>query len=422
MVTLPLPSAVPARRAPCTDAGLGGPACRRAGVGRPAAARPGGAGRQRRRVGLAGRPRHDLAGRPGGRSRRARRPAYRLEHLPPVQRGLLVSNVEAAGTPILLVHGIVSNRSIFTLLRRGLTRRGFSNVFAMNYLTVANDVRAAAAGLSVEVERVVEETGFERIHIIGHSLGGLIARYYVTRLGGDARVHTLITLGTPHEGSYAAYAVPTTLMQQMRPGQPPDARARPAGARLPHPVHLVLVRQRLGHPAPAQRGPAAPRPRGAQHQAARGGAPQPADAARGRARHLDTPWPTSTSRAARSPRASPRWPATSEDAGPPARAVAGVRYVTGWRPDERVCRRNGRIVATSVHRLPDGDWVVTEWSRYGGASPVYTPLRSSPCEFFVLHKDGTTADVTASRLVVPACPERSARASCCPLRPPRRSW
>ena len=152
-----------------------------------------------------------------GRGRRTGH-AYRLEHLPPVQRGLLVSNVEAAGTPILLVHGIVSNRSIFTLLRRGLTRRGFSNVFAMNYLTVANDVRAAAAGLSVEVERIVEETGFERIHIIGHSLGGLIARYYVTRLGGDTRVHTLITLGTPHEGSYAAYAVPTTLMQQMRPG------------------------------------------------------------------------------------------------------------------------------------------------------------------------------------------------------------
>lgn len=152
-----------------------------------------------------------------GRGERAG-PAYRLEHLPPVQRGLLVSNVEAAGTPILLVHGIVSNRSIFTLLRRGLTRRGFSNVFAMNYLTVANDVRAAAAGLSVEVEQIVEETGFERIHIIGHSLGGLIARYYVTRLGGDARVHTLITLGTPHSGSYAAYAVPTTLMQQMRPG------------------------------------------------------------------------------------------------------------------------------------------------------------------------------------------------------------
>lgn len=153
----------------------------------------------------------------GERSRRTA-PTYRVEHLPPVQRGLVVSDVEAAGTPILLVHGIVSNRSVFTLLRRGLTRRGFTNVFAMNYTTVATDVRAAAASLGEEVERVCAETGYERIHVIGHSLGGLIGRYYVTRLGGDLRVHTLVTLGTPHEGTWAAYAVPTRLMQQMRPG------------------------------------------------------------------------------------------------------------------------------------------------------------------------------------------------------------
>lgn len=152
-----------------------------------------------------------------GRGRRGD-PTYRLEHLPPVQRGLLVCDVEAAGTPILLVHGIVSNRSIFTLLRRGLTRRGFSNVFAMNYPTLTTDVRSAALRLAEEVERVAEETGFERIHVIGHSLGGLIARYYVTRLGGDARVHTLVTLGTPHSGTWVAYAVPTHLMRQMRPG------------------------------------------------------------------------------------------------------------------------------------------------------------------------------------------------------------
>ncbi len=153
----------------------------------------------------------------GGRGRRGAS-TYRVEHLPPVQRGLIVSDVEAAGTPILLVHGIVSNRSVFTLLRRGLTRRGFSNVIAMNYTTLSTDVRAAAASLAEEVERVVEETGFERVHVIGHSLGGLIGRYYVTRLGGDARVHTLVTLGTPHEGTWAAYLMPTRLMQQMRPG------------------------------------------------------------------------------------------------------------------------------------------------------------------------------------------------------------
>lgn len=153
-----------------------------------------------------------------GSGRSGTGPAYRVEHLPPVQRGMLVADVEAAGTPILLVHGIVSNRSVFTVLRRGLTRRGFSNVFAMNYSTVATDVRTAALRLADEVESVCAQTGFERIHVIGHSLGGLIARYYVTRLGGDERVHTLVTLGTPHEGTWAAYALPTRLMRQMRPG------------------------------------------------------------------------------------------------------------------------------------------------------------------------------------------------------------
>ncbi|WP_229708599.1 esterase/lipase family protein [Knoellia flava] len=146
------------------------------------------------------------------------RRGYRIEHLAPVQRGLLISNVEAAGTPILLVHGIIDNRSIFTLLRRGLTRRGFGSIYAMNYSPFTADVRTAAAQLGEEIEAIVAETGYEKIHVVGHSLGGLIARYYVTRLGGDERVHTLVTLGTPHQGTYAAYASPTRLTAQMRPG------------------------------------------------------------------------------------------------------------------------------------------------------------------------------------------------------------
>ena len=143
---------------------------------------------------------------------------YRVEHLAPVQRGLIISHLEAAGTPILLVHGLIDNRSIFALLRRALTRRGFDSVYSMNYSPFTADVRTAAAQLGEEIEAIVEETGYDKIHIVGHSLGGLIARYYVTRLGGDARVHTLVTLGTPHQGTYGAYALPTRILSQMRPG------------------------------------------------------------------------------------------------------------------------------------------------------------------------------------------------------------
>jgi pimeloyl-ACP methyl ester carboxylesterase len=143
---------------------------------------------------------------------------YRVEHLPPIQRGLVISDVEAAGTPILLVHGMVDNRSIFTLLRLGLRRRGFGRVTSMNYSPFTADLRVAAAQLAEEVEALVAETGYERIHVVGHSMGGLIARYYVTRLGGDERVHTLVTLGTPHQGTYTAYGWHNQLTRQLRPG------------------------------------------------------------------------------------------------------------------------------------------------------------------------------------------------------------
>jgi len=143
---------------------------------------------------------------------------FTLDDLPPVQRGLLMGDVVAAGTPIVLLHGLVDNRSIFTLLRRQLRRRGFGRVMTLNYSPLTMDVRTVAERLGALIERTCEETGYERVHVVGHSLGGLIARYYVQRLGGDARVHTLVTLGSPHAGTTAAHLLPHRLVKQLRPG------------------------------------------------------------------------------------------------------------------------------------------------------------------------------------------------------------
>jgi len=137
---------------------------------------------------------------------------FTLDDLPPVQRGLLMGDVVAAGTPILLVHGLVDNRSVFTLLRRTLLRRGFGRVISVNYSPFTQDVRTAATRLSRLVEKTCEETGYEKVHVVGHSLGGVVARYYVQRMGGDARVHTLVTLGSPHTGTHAAYLWPRRLV------------------------------------------------------------------------------------------------------------------------------------------------------------------------------------------------------------------
>ena len=127
--------------------------------------------------------------------------------------------VEVASTPILLIHGIVDNHSIFAVLDRALRRRGFRNLAWFDYGLLTRDVRGAAGSWRWLSTGSASNSGYERIHVIGHSLGGLIARYYVQRLGGDQRVHSLITLGTPHSGTLlarAGQALP--LVRQLAPG------------------------------------------------------------------------------------------------------------------------------------------------------------------------------------------------------------
>ncbi|MFG2285641.1 esterase/lipase family protein [Streptomyces sp. NPDC048595] len=123
-----------------------------------------------------------------------------------------------ARPPVLLLHGFIDNRSVFVLLRRSLLRHGWRHVEALNYSPLTCDLRRAAELLGRHVEEVCARTGHRRVDVVGHSLGGLIARYYVQRLGGDARVRMLVTLGTPHSGTRVAPLMSAhPLVRQMRP-------------------------------------------------------------------------------------------------------------------------------------------------------------------------------------------------------------
>ncbi|MCX5392670.1 triacylglycerol lipase [Streptomyces sp. NBC_00094] len=122
--------------------------------------------------------------------------------------------------PVVLLHGFVDNRSVFVLLRRTLTRHGGRDcVESLNYSPLTCDLRSAAELLGRRVEEIRARTGHAEVDIVGHSLGGLVARYYVQRLGGDTRVRTLVMLGTPHSGTTVApLADAHPLVRQMRPG------------------------------------------------------------------------------------------------------------------------------------------------------------------------------------------------------------
>jgi pimeloyl-ACP methyl ester carboxylesterase len=124
-----------------------------------------------------------------------------------------------AKPPVVLLHGFIDNRSVFVLLRRSLAQHGRRQVESLNYSPLTCDIRTAAELLGRHIEEICERTGSREVDIVGHSLGGLIARYYVQRLGGDLRVRTLVTLGTPHSGTAVVpLANAHPIVRQMRPG------------------------------------------------------------------------------------------------------------------------------------------------------------------------------------------------------------
>jgi triacylglycerol lipase len=124
--------------------------------------------------------------------------------------------------PILLAHGVarfdflrrhfVNNLGLpaerigdrghyFRNIRSHLAKNGFKNVHHTD-VEFAGGVGQRAADLKKEVERVlVASKPHTKVHIIGHSMGGLDARHMIVDLGMAESVCSLTTIGTPHHGS-----------------------------------------------------------------------------------------------------------------------------------------------------------------------------------------------------------------------------
>lgn len=123
-------------------------------------------------------------------------------------------------TPVILLHGYGHNRSGWLVLQRRLRRAGFTSIHTLNYLPFVDGVPGLAQRLAQRVEQVRELTGHEKVHLVGHSLGGVLARWYVQELGGDRHVDTAVTVATPHEGTIAAWAPLGRAIRDVRPESP----------------------------------------------------------------------------------------------------------------------------------------------------------------------------------------------------------
>jgi len=102
----------------------------------------------------------------------------------------------AGATPVVFVHGLLGDPSNFLVLRAYLSRLGLRSFASFSY-TPRLDYQTLAPRLGEMIAQVCRETGSPRVDVVGHSLGGLVARYLV-ELGYGSRVQRLVTLGSPY--------------------------------------------------------------------------------------------------------------------------------------------------------------------------------------------------------------------------------
>eukprot|EP00210_Caulerpa_lentillifera_P001484 g1424.t1 len=103
--------------------------------------------------------------------------------------------------PILFVHGYACNSGYWYPLLRFLSNSGVTQMYTITMTPLHLDVRSFTVQLAEKVERVLKETKSEKLILVGHSMGGLVARAFIKWNGGETNVAKLVTLQTPHKGT-----------------------------------------------------------------------------------------------------------------------------------------------------------------------------------------------------------------------------
>jgi pimeloyl-ACP methyl ester carboxylesterase len=102
---------------------------------------------------------------------------------------------------VVLLHGAWMNRLVMAYLTHALRIRGLA-AHSLTYRTRTDTLEEHLDRLAARVASL----DAPRVHLVGHSLGGLLVLRYLQR-GHDERVHRAVLLGAPVTGCRAALAL-----------------------------------------------------------------------------------------------------------------------------------------------------------------------------------------------------------------------
>ena len=107
---------------------------------------------------------------------------------------------------VVLVHGLAGSRLDLLPVAMGLRRAGFT-VESWGYWSLNTSIRTHAKRLADKIQTIWESDSIERIHLVGHSMGGIIIRAMLADDFRDewaSKLTRAIMLAPPNRGSYIA--------------------------------------------------------------------------------------------------------------------------------------------------------------------------------------------------------------------------
>lgn len=118
--------------------------------------------------------------------------------------------------PVVLVHGFGDTHRVFRVMSQYLRDRGWQ-VYAPDLSPCRGEVSLVELARQLKAYIDNQLPSSVAIDIVGFSMGGLVSRYYLQRLGGAARVQRWISISSPHAGTWMAYVFNRPGCLEMRP-------------------------------------------------------------------------------------------------------------------------------------------------------------------------------------------------------------
>lgn len=119
---------------------------------------------------------------------------------------------------VVLIHGLVCNRGFWTPWLRRLLARD-QPFIAVNLEPVTADIESYRPIIEAAVARITETTGLPPM-LLCHSMGGLVARDWLRAGANHDRVANVVTIASPHRGTWLGRYARSGSSLQMQIGSP----------------------------------------------------------------------------------------------------------------------------------------------------------------------------------------------------------